>query len=84
MKSEMKKQDIFGLSAALVTPFRADGAVDLPRMLRHARHVLAEGCDSITLFGTTGEGFSIGMTDRAALIGAYEAILAPGQDRKSA
>ena len=77
MKSEMKKQDIFGLSAALVTPFRADGAVDLPRMLRHARHVLAEGCDSITLFGTTGEGFSIGMRERAAMIGA---VLGDGLD----
>ena len=77
MKSEMKKQDIFGLSAALVTPFRADGAVDLPRMLRHARHVLAEGCDSITLFGTTGEGFSIGMRERAAMIGA---VLGDGID----
>jgi 4-hydroxy-tetrahydrodipicolinate synthase len=70
MKSEMKKQDIFGLSAALITPFRANGAVDLPRLLRHARHVLAEGCDSITLFGTTGEGFSIGMRERAAMAGA--------------
>ena len=77
MKSEMKKQDIFGLSAALVTPFRADGAVDLPRMLRHARQVLAEGCDSITLFGTTGEGFSIGMRERAAMIGA---VLGDGLD----
>lgn len=77
MKSEMKKQDIFGLSAALVTPFRADGAVDLPRMLRHARLVLAEGCDSITLFGTTGEGFSIGMRERATMIGA---VLGDGID----
>lgn len=66
----MKKQDIFGLSAALITPFRADGAVDLPRLLRHARYVLDEGCDSVTLFGTTGEGFSISMRERAAMIGA--------------
>jgi 4-hydroxy-tetrahydrodipicolinate synthase len=66
----MKKQDIFGLSAALITPFRADGSVDLPRLLRHARYVLDEGCDTITLFGTTGEGFSIGMRERAAMIGA--------------
>jgi 4-hydroxy-tetrahydrodipicolinate synthase len=70
MKSEMKKQDIFGLSAALITPFDADGSVDLPRLLRHARHLVAEGCDGVTLFGTTGEGFSIGMHERAAMIGA--------------
>jgi 4-hydroxy-tetrahydrodipicolinate synthase len=66
----MKKQNIFGLSAALITPFRADGSVDLPRLVHHARHVLAEGCDSITLFGTTGEGFSIGMQERASMLGA--------------
>lgn len=70
MKSEMKKQDIFGLSAALVTPFAVDGSVDLARLLRHARQVLTDGCDSVTLFGTTGEGFSIGMRERAAMLGA--------------
>jgi len=66
----MKKQGIFGLSAALTTPFRADGFIDLPRLVHHARHVLDEGCDSVTLFGTTGEGFSIGMRERAAMLGA--------------
>ncbi len=71
----MKKQDIFGLSAALITPFRADGLVDLPRLLHHAKYVLDQGCDTITLFGTTGEGFSIGMRERAAMIGA---VLAGG------
>jgi 4-hydroxy-tetrahydrodipicolinate synthase len=66
----MSDKQIFGLSAALVTPFAADGAVDFPRLVMHARHVLANGCDSVTLFGTTGEGFSIGMRDRAAMLGA--------------
>ncbi|WP_119392627.1 dihydrodipicolinate synthase family protein [Taklimakanibacter lacteus] len=66
----MNKQEIFGLSAALITPFTADGAVDLARLLRHAQHVLAEGADGITLFGTTGEGFSLGLKDRARMLGA--------------
>lgn len=73
----MKKQDIFGLSAALITPFRSDGTVDLARLLHHGKHVLDQGCNSITLFGTTGEGFSIGMRERAAMIGA---MLAGGVD----
>lgn len=73
----MKKQDIFGLSAALVTPFRADGSIDLSRLLGHAKFVLEKGCDSITLFGTTGEGFSIGISERAAMLGA---VLAGGVD----
>ena len=71
----MQKQDIFGLSAALITPFRADGSVDLARLVRHGKHVLEQGCDSITLFGTTGEGFSIGMRERTAMIAA---VLAGG------
>jgi 4-hydroxy-tetrahydrodipicolinate synthase len=66
----MPVRDIFGLSAALVTPFDAAGAPDLPRLRHHAAWVLASGCDGLTLFGTTGEGFSIGLDDRAAMLGA--------------
>ncbi len=68
---------IFGLSAALVSPFDASGAPDLPRLARHAEWVIANGCDSLTLFGTTGEGFSIGLAERAAMLGA---VLAGGMD----
>lgn len=70
MQPHMKKQEIFGLSAALVTPFAPDGSVDLPRLVRHARRMIEEGCDSVTLFGTTGEGFSIAAGERAAMLGA--------------
>jgi 4-hydroxy-tetrahydrodipicolinate synthase len=61
---------IFGLSAALISPFAADLAPDLPRLVRHAEWVLANGCDRLTLFGTTGEGFSIALRERAAMLGA--------------
>ncbi len=66
----MPPQAIFGLSAALVSPFAPDGSPDLVRLVRHAEWVLANGCDSVTLFGTTGEGFSIAMRDRAAMLDA--------------
>lgn len=59
-----------GLSCALSTPFSADGAIDMPRLVEHARWVLANGADSITLFGTTGEGASVGSTGRHAAFGA--------------
>ena len=49
----------FGLSVALVTPFAEDRSIDLPRLAAHARQSLADGCNSVTLFGTTGEGASI-------------------------
>lgn len=60
----------FGLSCAITTPMRDGGAVDLPRLVKHARHVLAEGCDSVTLFGTTGEGAALGLPARGAMMGA--------------
>ncbi len=52
----------FGLSCAITTPMREGGSVDLPRLVHHARHVLAQGCDSVTLFGTTGEGAALGLS----------------------
>lgn len=60
----------FGLSCAITTPMREGGGVDLPRLVRHARHVLAEGCDSVTLYGTTGEGAALGLPARGAMMGA--------------
>ena len=60
----------FGLSCAITTPMREGGSVDLPRLTHHARHVLARGCDSVTLFGTTGEGAALGLPARTAMMGA--------------
>lgn len=62
---------IFGLSAALVTPYTTSGAVDLPKLARHAGSVLARGCDSVTLCGTTGEGFGLSFDERKAM---YESV----------
>jgi hypothetical protein len=45
----MLQRKIFGLSAALVTAFGEDGSVDLARLVSHARHVLSDGCDSVTI-----------------------------------
>ncbi|MGH6815351.1 MAG: dihydrodipicolinate synthase family protein [Hyphomicrobiaceae bacterium] len=68
----------FGLSAALATPFERSGALDVPRLVAHAQWCLANGCDSITLFGTTGEGASIGLSARhRAIAAAIDAGIAP-------
>jgi 4-hydroxy-tetrahydrodipicolinate synthase len=65
----------FGLSCALSTPFRADGAyggaIDIERLIAHARRVMTEGADSVTVFGTTGEGFAIGPAERAPVYTAF-------------
>src|SRR5262245_49020234 len=67
-----------GLSCALSTPFSADARVDTTRLANHVRWCLDEGCDSITLFGTTGEGAAVGVEDRKRSI---TALLAAGIDR---
>jgi 4-hydroxy-tetrahydrodipicolinate synthase len=64
----------FGLSAALTTPFAASrGAIDIDAMIAHARRCLASGCDSVTLFGTTGEGCSVGAGERRTVLSRFAA-----------
>ncbi|MEM7642671.1 MAG: dihydrodipicolinate synthase family protein [Pseudomonadota bacterium] len=64
----------FGLSVALATPFGPDGAIEARRLGDHAMACLGRGADSVTLFGTTGEGASVAMHERRigieALLGA--------------
>ncbi len=60
----------FGLSCALATPFTSREAIDVPRLVEHAKWCLANGCDGITLFGTTGEGAHIGLSPRADIFAA--------------
>ncbi|MDK9698255.1 MAG: dihydrodipicolinate synthase family protein [Siculibacillus sp.] len=71
----MSGRDRFGLSAALTTPFDEEGRIDLHRLVGHARRCLDRGCDSVTLFGTTGEGASIAADERVAV---FEALIAGG------
>ena len=67
----------FGLSCAISTPFDRAGGVDTGRLTAHAGDLLGRGCDSITLFGTTGEGASIGLAARGRI---FDAMLATGID----
>lgn len=60
----------FGLSVALTTPFDAAGRIAVPLMTAHAKACLEAGCSSVTLFGTTGEGASVGTAERQAVINA--------------
>ncbi|RDI59131.1 dihydrodipicolinate synthase family protein [Microvirga subterranea] len=72
--------DRFGLSAAMTTPFRSDGAVDLAKLGDHARWCLENGCSSVTVFGTTGEGASIATSARGRILEALAAAGVEGRD----
>ena len=72
----------FGLSCATITPFTRDGRVDTSRLLAHVARCIDEGCRSVTLFGTTGEGASVGASERrrvlesvAAKVGAKRVLV---------
>ncbi|PWW04477.1 4-hydroxy-tetrahydrodipicolinate synthase [Hoeflea marina] len=69
---------IFGLSAALVTPYLPDGSVDLSRLASHAASVLKRGCNSVTLAGTTGEGYGLSLAERIAMHEALNSALPSG------
>ncbi|TQV83344.1 dihydrodipicolinate synthase family protein [Denitrobaculum tricleocarpae] len=63
----------FGLSVALATAFEPSGEIADTQLLAHARTCLDGGCDSVTLFGTTGEGPSLGWEERVRLLTQFKA-----------
>ena len=66
---------VIGIELRDIDAVHADARVDTARLADHANWCLREGCDSITLFGTTGEGAAVGVADRERSI---EALLAAG------
>ncbi|WP_312897021.1 dihydrodipicolinate synthase family protein [Microvirga soli] len=72
--------DRFGLSVAMTTPFGSDEVLDLSRIAEHAKWCLSNGCNSITLFGTTGEGASVEMAGREQVLGALASAGIDGHD----
>ncbi|HEX8044314.1 dihydrodipicolinate synthase family protein [Rhizobium sp.] len=61
----------FGLSVALTTPFDSNGDIAIGPMIEQAKLSLASGCSSVTLFGTTGEGSSIGTQEREDVLDTF-------------
>jgi 4-hydroxy-tetrahydrodipicolinate synthase len=66
----------FGISPALVTPFDQSG-VDVQRLSDHALECLQRGCRTATVFGTTGEGPSVGALERERVASALVAMGLP-------
>jgi 4-hydroxy-tetrahydrodipicolinate synthase len=57
---------ITDLFVPVLTPFEARGPIDVPALVAHCEWVLANGADGVMLFGTTGEGPSISVTEKLA------------------
>jgi 4-hydroxy-tetrahydrodipicolinate synthase len=76
----MESSRRFGLSCALALPLKDDGLIDYGLLVAHARSCLDAGCSSVTVFGTTGEGASLSLAERAKMLGA---LLAAGIDPRT-
>jgi 4-hydroxy-tetrahydrodipicolinate synthase len=68
-----------GLFVPLVTPFDADGEVDLDALERLAGEVLDEGADGLVALATTAEASSLDAQERDAVVGVCAAVAA-GRD----
>ena len=65
----------FGISIALATPIDTDGRVAIDALAVHLEDLLSRGVTSGTIFGTTGEGPSFGLSERARVA---EGLVAAG------
>ncbi len=61
----------------MLTPFHDDSSVNIDLFCAHAKAMLARGATGVTLFGTTGEGASIGLHERTDAISAMIASGVP-------
>jgi 4-hydroxy-tetrahydrodipicolinate synthase len=63
---------------AIVTPFRANGSVDVERFRALASHLVENGSDGLVVTGTTGESPTLSDDERFQL---YEAAVDEVGDR---
>ena len=66
------------LLTAMVTPFAADGSVDLTLAGRLAQHLAQEGSDGIVVCGTTGESPTLSWDEQVQLLAAVRQAVGPG------
>lgn len=64
--------DLGRLLTAMVTPFDAEGALDLPRLRALAQRLVAEGSDGLVVSGTTGESPTLTREEKLAAFSAVK------------
>ena len=62
---------------AMVTPFAADGGLDLPVASRLAAHLVGHGSDGLVLCGTTGESPTLSWEEEHRLFAAVREAVGP-------
>src|SRR5690349_6699141 len=70
-KLEQAQRDLHGVIAAIATAVDAGGEPDCARSIALARFLLANGCDGLSVLGTTGEATSFSLDQRRRVMNAY-------------
>jgi 4-hydroxy-tetrahydrodipicolinate synthase len=79
VSASRKIPEVLGeILTAIVTPFRADGSVDLERFRALASHLVENGSDGLVVTGSTGESATLSDAERFEL---YEAAVDEVGDR---
>ncbi len=68
---------IKGVMAAGLTAFNDDLSIDVQGTIAHTEWLLANGCDGVLIFGTTGEANSLSLGERMAFLDALGASKLP-------
>lgn len=68
-----------GIYAALVTPYKSDGSVNLAELKRLTRYLISKGIDGFYVGGSTGEAFLLTQEERKELL---EAVLEENNGEK--
>ncbi|WP_255517750.1 4-hydroxy-tetrahydrodipicolinate synthase [Synechococcus sp. CBW1108] len=77
MKAIQTPAPPFGrLLTAMVTPFSAEGELDLPLAARLAAHLVNQGSDGLVVCGTTGESPTLSWAEQHALFATVKGALA--------
>jgi len=75
MNAAVPPRTFGSVSVAMVTPFHADGSVDVETAQQLAVDLVEAGCDGLVLNGTTGESSTTHQPEKDALVrGVVEAV----------
>jgi 4-hydroxy-tetrahydrodipicolinate synthase len=71
--SDLLRKQLRGTGVALVTPFQADGSIDIPAYKKLIHQLIGNGCQYLVVLGTTGEAPVLTKEEKVQLIQiAYE------------
>ena len=80
----MKKSIVFkGVYPALITPFKADGSMDLEGLKANVKYYMSVGCAGVAFSGSSGEHAFLTREERIAGIKACKEVIGAGEDHSS-